>query len=101
MVSSVESSDNFSKGMQTIERAIIEGVWKVGRNITNADFFWHRGQEAVSRPEMIDLRVRLGRREAVGVFSREEIEDSADRVDRPETLRTIKRIIAEAKQLRR
>jgi hypothetical protein len=87
--------------MQTIERSIIEGVWKVGRHVTNADFFWHRGQAVMPRPEMIDLRVRLGRREAVGIFSREEIEDSADHVDRPETLRTIQRIISEAGQSRR
>jgi hypothetical protein len=53
------------------------------------------------RPEAIDLRVRFGRRAAMGIFSREEIEDSAERVERPGTLRTIQRIMAEAVQMPR
>jgi len=100
-VSSMQSEDDFSKGMQTIERLIIEGVWAAGRNLTTADFTWHRGQAVMPRPEAIDLRVRLGRRAAIGIFSREEIEDSAERVERPGTLRTIQRIIAEAGQMPR
>jgi len=94
----MEPADDFSRGMQTIERAITEGVWRMGRNVTSADFFWHRGRAIVPRPESIDLRVRLGRREAVGVFSREEIEDSADSVARSDTLLKIQQIIAEAGQ---
>jgi hypothetical protein len=97
----MQPEDDFSKGMQTIERAIIEGVWTAGRHLTTADFTWHRGHAAVPRPDMTDLQVRIGRRAAVGIFSREEVEDAADRVDRPETLQTIQRIIAEAGQLGR
>ena len=100
-MSSMQSEDDFAKGMRTIERAIIDGVWKVGRNLTTADFTWHRGQAVVPRPDMTDLRVRIGHRAVVGIFSREEIENSADRVDRAETLQTIERIIREASQARR
>jgi hypothetical protein len=100
-MSGMQPADDFSKGMQTIERAIIDGVWPAGRNLTTADFTWHRGQPMVPRPDMTDLQVRIGRRAVVGIFSRAEIEDSADRVDRPETLRTIQRIISEASQLQR
>jgi len=92
-MSSTEPADDFSKGMHTIERAITEGVWAAGRHLTPGDFTW---QVVVPRPNMTDLRVRIGRRAVVGTFSREEIEDSADRVLRPETLRTIRRIITEA-----
>jgi hypothetical protein len=95
----VQPEDDFSKGMQTIERAIIEGVWKVGRHITTADFTWHRGQAVVPRPDMTDVRLIIGRRAVVGIFSREEVEDSADRVYRAQTLRTIQRMIAEASKL--
>jgi hypothetical protein len=91
-------ADDYSKGMRTIERVIIEGVRKLGRHLTAADFTWNRGRVA---PDMTDVEARIGRRAVVGVFSREEIEDSADRVDRPETLRTIQRIIAEAYQMPR
>jgi hypothetical protein len=100
-MSGMQPADDFSKGMQTIERAIIDGVWAAGRNLTTADFTWHRGQAVVPRPDMTDLQVRIGRRALVGIFSMAEIEDSADRVDRPETLRTIQRIISEASQLQR
>ena len=100
-VQTVYPEDDFSKGMRTIERAIIEGVWTAGRNLTTVDFNWHRGQTVVPRPDMTDLRVRIGHRAVVGIFSREEIENSADRVDRAETLQTIERIIREASQARR
>jgi len=98
-MSTPQPADDFSKGMQTIERAIIEGVRKAGRHVTTADLTWYRGRAVMPRPEMIDLQLRVGNRAAVGIFSREEIEDAADRVDHPETLRTILRIIAEASQL--
>ena len=81
--------------MQAIEQAIIEGVWKVGRHITSSDFTWHHDRVM---PDMTDLEVRLGRRAVVGVFSREEIENA---VDRPETLKTIQRVIDEAGKLPR
>jgi hypothetical protein len=97
----MQPEDDFSKGMQTIERAIIEAVWTAGRHLTPADFTWHRGHAVVPRPDMTDLQVRIGRRAVVGIFSREEIEDAADRIDRPETLETIQRIIFEAGELRR
>jgi len=97
----MQPKDDFSKGIQTIERAIIEGVRTVGRHLTTADFTWQRGHAVVPGPDMTDLQVRIGRRAAVGIFSREEIEDAADRVDRPETLLKIQRIIAEASQLPR
>jgi hypothetical protein len=100
-MSGMQPADDFSKGMQTIERLIIEGVWAAGRNLTTADFTWHRGQVVAPRPGMTDLQVRIGHRAVVGIFSREEIEDSADRVDRAETLRTIQRIISEASQSQR
>ena len=97
----MEPEDDFSKGMQTIEHAIIEGVWKVGRHVTAADFTWHRGRAVMPRPDRIDLEVRLGRRAVVGNFGREEIEDSANGVDGAETLQTIQRIISEARQFQR
>jgi len=100
-MSRIEPSDDFSKGMRTIERMITEGAWAAGRSLATADFKWNRGWAVIPPPEMIDLQVRIGRRAVVGTFSRKDIEASADRVDRPEALRTIQRIIAEASQMRR
>jgi hypothetical protein len=89
------------RGCRPSSAWIIEGVWAAGRNLTTTDFTWHRGRAVMPRPEAIDLRVQLGRRAAIGIFSREEIDDSAERVERPGTLRTIQRIIAEAGQMPR
>jgi hypothetical protein len=97
-ISDMPRETEFSKGIQTIERAITEGVTKIGRRLTSADFTWHHGRVA---PDMTDLEVRIGRRAVVGIFGRAEIEDSADRADFAETLQTVQRIIAEAAQLPR
>jgi hypothetical protein len=99
LVGSIQPEDDFSKGMQTIERAIIDGVWKAGRHVTTADFTWHRGRAVMPRPDITDLQLIIGRRAVFGIFSRQEIEDSAYRVYRAETLQTIQRMIAEASQL--
>jgi hypothetical protein len=85
--------------MEAIERAIIEGLEAVGQHVTSADLKWYSGQPLLPRPSMIDLLLRIGDRIAIGIFSREEIEDAAFRVSRPETLRTVQRIIIEAGQL--
>jgi hypothetical protein len=95
-MSTPQPADEFSKGMQTIERAIVEGVLKTGRHISTTDLRWYRGHALMPRPNMIDLQLRIGNRAAGGIFSRDEIEDAADRVDRAQTLRTIQRIIDEA-----
>ena len=97
----MQPEDDVSKGMQTIELAIIDGVWATGRHLTTADFKWHRVRSVLLRPGKTNLQVRIGHRTIVGVFGTKEIEDSADRVDRPETRRTIQRIISEASRLPR
>lgn len=88
----------FQLGVQTIERAIIEGAWAVGRHITRADFTWRHGR---LMPNMTRVEVRIGRRATVGVFTWEEIGDAVSGVDRPETLRAIQRIVSETSQMRR
>jgi hypothetical protein len=97
-MSTPQPADNYSRGIQTVERAIIGGVWKMGRHLTTADFTSHHGPVM---PGMSELQVRLGRRVVFGMFTRKEIEDATDRVHRPATLKTIERLIAEAGQLRR
>jgi hypothetical protein len=92
------SADNYSKGMLTIERVIIQGMSTIGRHVTAANFTWNHGQVAVV-VDMTDLEVRFGRGAVVGIFSMEEIEDAAFLVNRPETLKTIQRIITDAGQL--
>jgi hypothetical protein len=98
-MSSLPPADNYSRGMQTIGSAIIEGVRAVGRLVTTADLEWCRGQTLMPRPKMIDLQLRVGNRATVGIFSREEIEDAAYRISSPQTLQTIQRMITEAAQL--
>jgi hypothetical protein len=97
----MQPEDDVSKGMQTIELAIIDGVLATGRHLTTADFKWHRVGSVLLRPGKTNLQVRIGHRTIVGVFGTKEIEDSADRVDRPETRRTMQRIIDEANRFTR
>jgi len=93
-------ADNYSKGIQTIERVIIQGMSKIGRHVTAANFTWNHGRVAVVI-DMTDVEIRIGLRAVVGIFSMEEIEDAASLVSRPETLRTVQRIVDEAGRLPR
>jgi hypothetical protein len=96
-MSATPPADDYSKGMQTIAR---DHRRREGRGTARHRSGFHLkswpGRDRHGRPRSTDRTQGGGR-----IFSREEIEDSADRVDRPETLRTIQRIIAEAGQLPR
>jgi hypothetical protein len=91
-----KSSEQFLKGLQNIERSIIDGVRKAGRDCSAQNFKWHRGKELVPPPMAVELELRAGKNTVADSFSREEVEDSRERVDRPDTWQKIRRIIAAA-----
>ena len=97
---SMQATDNFSRGLRTIERAIMDGLKAVGK-IAAADFTWGRSPALMLRPETVKLHLRIGSRAVVGKFTREEIEESSDCVCGVEAIWTIERIVSEASRLLR
>jgi hypothetical protein len=97
---SMQAPDDFSNGLRTIERAIMDGVEAAG-GIAAAEFSWSRGPASMRRPETVRLHLRIGSRAVVGKFSREEIEDSSDCVSGVEAIWTVERIVSELNRLLR
>ncbi len=96
----MQAPDDFSNGLRTIERAIMDGV-KAAGGIAAAEFSWSRGPASMRRPETVRLHLRIGSRAVVGKFSREEIEDSSDCVSGVEAIWTVERIVSEVNRLLR
>ncbi len=90
-------SDQFLKGLQNIERAIIDGVRKAGRDCNAQNFMWHRGKELIPPPiGAVELELRAVENTVADSFSSEEIKDSWERVSRPDTRQKFRRIVAAA-----
>jgi hypothetical protein len=89
-----KSSDQFLKGLQNIERAIIDGVRAAGRDCHAQNFTWHRAKHLIPPPMAGELELRAGKNTVADSFSREEVEDSWERVERADTWQKIRRIIA-------
>jgi hypothetical protein len=95
-MNTTKSPDEFLKGLQNIERAIIDGVRAAGRDIDARNVTWHRGKELVPPPMAVELELRAGKNTIADSFSSEEVKDSWERVTRPDTWQKILRIIAAA-----
>jgi len=88
------SSLRFIEGLRNIELAIIHGVRSGGLDIAAKNFTWHRGKALLPQPSVVRLELRIGVNTVTDTFSREEVEDAWQRVDRPDTQRKIQQIIA-------
>ncbi|SPJ17444.1 hypothetical protein SBBP2_3090008 [Burkholderiales bacterium] len=88
-----KSSEQFMKGLQNIERAIIDGVQSGGRGISAKNFTWHRGKDLLPPPSVVELELLARPNTVSDSFSRDEIEESWERVNRPDTQQKIRRII--------
>jgi len=87
-----QSTAEFMGGLQRIERAIIEAARARGRQLTADHFMWHRGQDFVPPPETITLEIRFQGATANAVLSREQVEDSHDRLDRVDVLAMVRKV---------
>jgi hypothetical protein len=87
-----QSSAEFLSGLQKIERAIIEAARARGRQLTAGHFVWNRGRDLVPPPEAIPLEIRFQGATANAVLSREQVEDSHDRIDRADVLELVRAI---------
>ena len=80
-----ERSQDCILGMQVIERAVYEAFKKAGVVACSDNFQWNRGKSVVPPPEVISLEVTAkGAPYFRFTFSREQVEDCHERIDRME-----------------
>ncbi|MGZ3239370.1 MAG: hypothetical protein ACXWJK_03140, partial [Burkholderiaceae bacterium] len=85
----------FLAGMQNIERDIITKLRDIGVQITAANFQWNRGKDFVPPPEAISLEIKGQGNSTNAILSREQIEDSCQRIDRPDVTALVKGCVAD------
>jgi hypothetical protein len=90
-----ESTSQFINGLQNIERAIIERQRESGVQANANNFQWHRGKGVVPPPMAIELEIRVQNKTANAVLSREQVEDSWERINRPDVMAIVKALVAD------
>jgi hypothetical protein len=74
--------EQFTEGLQAIEREIITQVGEAGGEIGTSNFRWYGGKEPFPPPHAIELKIITLGRTVTTTFSRAEVEDSWHRLDR-------------------
>jgi hypothetical protein len=74
--------EQFTEGLQAIEREIINQLGEAGGEIATSDFRWYGGKEPFPPPRAIELKIITLGRTVTTTFSREEVEGSWDRLAR-------------------
>ena len=88
-----KSTAQFVAGMQNIERAIIAELRRGNIQITADSFMWNRGKELIPPPEAITLEITFQGKSANGILSREQVEDSHERIDRADVVAMVNAIV--------
>jgi hypothetical protein len=87
-----ERQAEYVAGLQKIETAVRDMMAAEGSPITAASFQWHTN--SVPPPHTMRLTVRAGKRSASAEFTREQIDDSHRRVDRPDVRHLLAGIVS-------
>jgi hypothetical protein len=87
--------EQFLRGLQVIEREIVSGVRHVGGQVDEFNFRWHGGQKLIPPPSELELKITTPDRTLNVFFSREEVEDSEERIGRPEVRSKVRDVVAE------
>lgn len=81
-------------GMQKVEHEIIDQVRALGGKIDSKNFSWNHGRSLAELPSSaVHMEVRVGSRQAAVDWSRLQLEDSWDRVDRSDVRAEIEHIV--------
>lgn len=91
------SNDQFYAGLRVIGEEIVVALASLGIAKNSVDLKWNHGLIAAgSLPEFVELEVSTSPSKRVLVrFSREQLEDSADRIDRLEVRAIVGRVAAQ------
>lgn len=87
------STAQFLAGLRNIERAMIAKLRANGVQITADSFEWHRGEELVPPPEVVELEIKFQGMSTNAIISREQVEDSHERIDRMDVIAMIDALV--------
>lgn len=88
------SIEQFKTGLENIQQNIIENLREYGIEACSDNFLWNSGRKVVSIPEAITLEIKIQQQSTSAKFAREQLEDSWERIDRPEVAAIVKRLVA-------
>jgi hypothetical protein len=92
----IESTRQTIGGMQNIEREIIQQVRERKVLISPESFSWNYGRGSLGQlPDPVHLEVQVGSRHAGADWPHVHLQDSWDRIDRPDVHQEIERIVYE------
>jgi len=89
----VRSMHQFLGGLQKIEREIIERTRAAGIYLRPQNLQWQRGQGLMPPPAAIAVQIRVQGKTANTTFSRDQVENSWERVARPDVCARVQEII--------
>ncbi len=93
-MSIVDSTGQLVAGMQVVERGIIAEVRGRGALIDVSSFRWNHGQGSFAElPSVIHMAVKVGTNRAEVNWSAIKLQDSWQRIDRPDVRQEIDRIV--------
>jgi hypothetical protein len=87
--------EQFTEGLEAIEREIINQIGEAGGEIATSAFRWYGGKRPFPPPRAIGLEIITPCRIITTTFSRAEVEDCWDRLDRSDVLGKVHDLVQE------
>ena len=86
-----ESENEFDAGRKNIEERLVSESHAAGIPLEAGFIFWNRNEKSSGVPEATSVEIKFQGRTANFILSREQIEDSWERIDRSDVLVAIRK----------
>lgn len=90
-----KSAREFAAGRSNIEQRLVSESRDNGLPLAADNIFWNRNRNESGVPEASTVEIKFQGRTANAILSREQIEDSCERIDRSDVLAAIKQCVAD------
>jgi len=93
-MTSEQAAQEFDAGIRNIQQEIINKLHQAGLDANADSFLWHRNKDLTFVPESLGFEVHVNNKKAKATLARTYLEDSCQKVDRPEVIAIIKEVVA-------
>jgi hypothetical protein len=93
-MTSEQAEHEFDAGIQNIQQEIINKLREAGLDASVDSFRWHRNKDLSLCPESLGFEVHVNNKKAEAILARTYLEDSCQKVDRPEVIAIIKSVVS-------